>query len=61
MLELNLGPPQIIMLILYLLGLCVGVREHGRLKTGKHSAWTTVLALAINMVLLSWGGFFDAR
>lgn len=52
--------PQTVFLTLMLLGLGTTMAMHGRPKTGNHSVWITLVSDAVVIVLLWWGGFFDA-
>ena len=51
--------PQAIYIALTLIGLGVAFQQHGSPKTGQHNAWATLLASAIIISLLYWGGFFS--
>ncbi len=50
---------QIILMVLFVVSLCLGANQHGKLKTGCHSFWIGLIAVAIHTALLYWGGFFD--
>jgi hypothetical protein len=56
-----LGIPQIIYLILWLLGAGIAMAKHGEPKTGKYDFWTTLLSSILALGLLYWGGFFAGR
>jgi len=47
--------------VVVLLSLSVGISmaQHGKPKTGKESVWTSLIAAAIWIGLLNWGGFFN--
>ena len=51
--------PQLIYLGIVLLGLGVSLAEHGKPKQGYNSFLQNLLATAITIGLLYWGGFFD--
>lgn len=51
--------PQLIYLGLIVFALGISAVKHGQPKTGNHSFGTSLLALAIVLPLLWWGGFFD--
>ena len=51
--------PQIILIIIYALGLGISLEQHGKPKTGTESFWKSLLATAIIFALLIWGGFFS--
>ena len=53
-----MGAPQVIYLVLLGFGIGVALAEHGKPKTGKHNAWTTIIASMLALMLLRWGGFF---
>jgi hypothetical protein len=55
----NLGWPQLIYLVLSLIGLYVAVSAHGTPKRGTENAWPAVAGLVISWALLWWGGFFQ--
>ncbi len=48
--------PQIIYLILFLLGLLYAAFQHGK---GIGNFWSTLIAGLIQFGLLIWGGFFN--
>ena len=50
--------PQITLLILCFMGICMAWYGHGKTETKKGNARTTMIALAINLFLLYMGGFF---
>ncbi len=54
----NIEAPQTIWIILMTITLWEGVSKHGQPETGTHSAWVNLLAVAISVGLLYWGGFF---
>ena len=51
--------PQIIYLVMSLLGLGVIIERHGKPKTGNNNVWMDLLATIIIYSLLYSGGFFD--
>lgn len=55
---MNIEAPQTIWIILMTITLWEGVSKHGQPETGTHSAWVNLLAVAISVGLLYWGGFF---
>lgn len=56
---MKLGIPQIIIIVLYACGLGISLAKHGEMEESKrHSVVPTIIATAIHMVLLWWGGFF---
>lgn len=50
---------QIILLSLLLISGFIQANKHGKQKEGKESFWYWLIAFAINLSLLYWGGFFD--
>lgn len=54
-----MGIPQIIIIALYAMSLGIAWSKHGSPKSGTENAWTSVIALIINMSILYWGGFFN--
>jgi len=51
-----MGLPQIILLVIYTLGL--GMHLNESIGNPKKSIWSALLSYAITMGLLWWGGFF---
>jgi len=51
--------PQYIYAGLSIIGLMAESYKHGKLKTGKHDVWTSIIATVIISALLFWGGFFS--
>lgn len=54
-----MGAPQIILIIIYVLGLGTTLAQHGKPKTGTENFWKSLFATAIVFALLIWGGFFS--
>ena len=48
--------PQIIYLVIVGMGLLISANKHG--QENKYNFWTQLVASAIGMSLLIWGGFF---
>lgn len=55
---INLGMPQIIMLIIYGINIGSSLVNHGKQREGKHSFWATLVATGLSAWILSSGGFF---
>uniref|UniRef100_UPI003F8101A9 hypothetical protein n=1 Tax=Xanthomonas sp. 0924 TaxID=2835534 RepID=UPI003F8101A9 len=53
-----MGAAQLIYLALTMLGLGMGIAQHGEPKTGRHNAVSTIVATVLILALLWWGGFF---
>lgn len=54
-----MGAPQIILIIIYVLGLGISLAQHGEIKTKKENFWTSLFAVAVVIALLICGGFFS--
>jgi len=54
-----MGIPQIIILVLYALGLGVALAKHGEAELEQISFFKRLFSVAIHLLLLWWGGFFD--
>ena len=54
-----MGIPQIIMIVMLALTLFVSVVEHNKPREGKYNVWQTLVGIAIQISLLTWGGFFQ--
>lgn len=54
-----MGMPQIIILVLYVLGLGVSLADHGKCELKQESFFKRLFSTAIHLLLLWWGGFFD--
>ena len=52
--------PQLVYLVMSLIGLGLSIGEHGRPKTGKHSTWRDMFSTVIIFYILYSGGFFDS-
>lgn len=57
MVELNIGVPQIVMLVLYLCNAMLSAVHHGE-EQEPYNVWTTIIGIAVNFAILKWGGFF---
>ena len=49
---------KVILICIYGAGLLISAHEHGKYKTRKHNFWETLIATAVEVGLLWWGGFF---
>jgi len=56
---MNLQAPQIIYICLVFLSLGISIAEHGQPKKGLESFGKSLIANAIMIGLLYWGGFFS--
>lgn len=54
---INLGIPQLIWLVMTVIGLIVEIVEHGKPRE-PHNAYTFAVSVVISFLLLYWGGFF---
>ena len=50
--------PQIIYLSIVFIGLLIAANLHGKERT-PHNFWVTLVATAITISLMYWGGFFN--
>lgn len=57
MVELSIGVPQIVILVLYLLSFVLHAVHHGE-EREPYNVWITMLGIAVNFAILKWGGFF---
>lgn len=53
-----MGIPQIIMIMMMCLVLFIHIANHNKPREGKYSAWQALVSIAIQISLLTWGGFF---
>lgn len=53
-----MGTPQIIILVLFSLGLLASAHLHGKERT-PHNFWASFFAVIIEVSILIWGGFFN--
>ena len=56
-----MGIPQIIMIVMLALTLFTNVANHNKPREGKYSAWQALVGIAIQVSLLTWGGFFQNK
>ena len=54
---INIGIPQIIWLVMAVIGLIVEIVEHSKPRE-PHNAYTFATSVVISFLLLYWGGFF---
>jgi hypothetical protein len=59
--SLHLGPPQLTVLILWVIGILRAIHMHGKMKTGTENGVASVIAGCITLSLLYWGGFFTSH
>ena len=55
---MRMRAPQIIYIALSALALGITAAQHGQPRSGKENFWEMLLAIALHMGLLCWGGFF---
>jgi hypothetical protein len=53
-----MGTPQIIILVLFSLGLLASAHLHGKERT-PHNFWVVLISIFIEVSILIWGGFFN--
>lgn len=51
--------PQLIMLFLMAVSIGIEMSYHGETKPKKYNVWSTLVAVALNIAILHWGGFFN--
>lgn len=51
--------PQFIVVAFWIFGLGIAIADHGQLKRRRQNFFTTLFAVALNALILYWGGFFD--
>lgn len=57
MVELSIGIPQLVMLVLYASNAILSIIHHGE-EQEPYNVWVTMLGIAVNFAILKWGGFF---
>ena len=50
---------QIVYLCWMMLGVGIGIAEHGKPKTGRNNAWISIISAALQIALLAGAGFFE--
>lgn len=50
--------PQIIWIVLTMLGLGIYLAKHGKKKEDNYNFWSALLGVILNCILLYYGGFF---
>ena len=53
-----MGIPQIIMIVMLCLTLLIHIEKHNKPREDKYNAWNALVGIAIQVSLLTWGGFF---
>lgn len=53
-----MGIPQVIMIVMLALMLFINVTKHHKPREGEYNGWDALIAIAIQVSLLTWGGFF---
>lgn len=56
--EFSIGAPQAVLLVLYGLSLALNIRDHGKPREPTN-AWTALVSMVLQIVILWWGGFFS--
>ena len=54
-----MNAPQILIIVITALGAGIALSEHGKPRTGTHNFWVWAIAVAIELSILNWGGFFN--
>lgn len=55
--SVNIGAPQAILLALYIMSLVINCVKDGEQSTTHW--WASAIAIAVELALLTWGGFFS--
>lgn len=56
--EITLGVPQALYLALCVVTVVYEAAHHGKERIGKHNAYASLAVWAIEIAILTWGGFF---
>lgn len=56
--NITLGIPQIIWIVLSMIGLGTSMANHGKPSNGKHNFWIILISAGLNFWILYAGGFF---
>jgi hypothetical protein len=56
---MRLEAPQIIILVVNVLGIGFAMAKHGEPRNEKYNFFITLIAAIIEIVILSYGGFFN--
>ncbi len=56
--NIHIGIPQLIYILLIILGLILAGSEHGKEKTGTHNIFPRLFMQIVFLIILCWGGFF---
>lgn len=51
--------PQIIIIVMYAMSLGIAAVQHGEPRNDKNNFFISSIAVAIQVALLIWGGFFN--
>ena len=54
-----MGIPQVVYLVLIALSLGISISDHGKVRVKQENCVTSIIAAAIQLAVLYWGGFFD--
>lgn len=58
MIQFQLGAPQIIIIVIDAVNLAVAAVHHGEPKEENYNVFISLIAFAIQLAILTWGGFF---
>lgn len=56
---MHLGIPQLLILAIYFMNIGMNLAKNGEVKDGTYSVWSSLIATAISLGILAWGGFFS--
>lgn len=51
--------PQLIIIVLFAMGLAVNISRHGEQEDQKYNGWAHLFYLIINTIILYYGGFWN--
>lgn len=57
--NLHIGLPEMLMLILIAWGFTITAVKHGKPRNEEYNAKSSALGLIVMLILLYWGGFFS--
>ena len=55
---MNIGIPQIIIIVMFSMSLGINLIKHGEKQNSNYNFFITLFAVALESILLWWGGFF---
>lgn len=55
---MKIGIPQIIIIVLWCIGLFMNLEHHGERRTGNYNFFNEIVGILVEALLLYYGGFF---